>query len=296
MTYALALITLLLIIALAAVYLRHRAARIPAADQPLAGVIPVPGEPARGPPLPVVLVHGLFGFDRIGTLHYFRGIARHLESLGCHAHAVRLPRVASVPARAAKLVELIDKLGHPRVDLICHSLGGLDARYALSKLGLAARVRALVTIGTPHHGTPIADLLALRPLARARATLARLGLPIEALDWLTTWRLRALNAELADVAGVRYASVVTATDDRARVHPLLRATHLYLARAHGASDGLVPRASQIWGEVIAEAEIDHWAQIGWSGDHDAGELLVRALARLDALPPGARPRELAAAS
>ena len=131
MTAALALIAVLLVIAVAVVALRRRAA--PGIEpQPLEGVVPVPGEPARGPPLPVILVHGLFGFDRIGVVHYFRGIATHLETLGCHAHAVRLPRAASVPQRARRLVELIERLGHPRVDLIAHSLGGLDARYALA--------------------------------------------------------------------------------------------------------------------------------------------------------------------
>ena len=91
-------------------------------------------------------------------LHYFRGIVRHLETLGCHAHAVRLPAAASVPERAQMLVDKIDAMAHDRVDIIAHSLGGLDARYALSRLGLARRVRALVTVGTPHHGTPLADL------------------------------------------------------------------------------------------------------------------------------------------
>ena len=49
----------------------------------------------------MILVHGFFGFDRIGVpgvkLHYFRGIVKHLEAQGCHAHAVRLPPAASVP-------------------------------------------------------------------------------------------------------------------------------------------------------------------------------------------------------
>ena len=118
---------------------------------------PVLAAPRPGGPLPVILVHGLFGFDHIGIpgarLHYFRGIVQHLESLGCHAHAVRLSPAASVPDRAKQLVAKIEALGHDRVDIIAHSLGGLDARYALTHLGLAARVRSLVTVGTPHRGT-----------------------------------------------------------------------------------------------------------------------------------------------
>src|SRR5437763_16844198 len=73
----------------------------------IVGVEPIPGLVGRGGPLPVILVHGLFGFDRIGLpgarLHYFRGLVDHLATLGCHAHAVRLPGAASVPERARVL-------------------------------------------------------------------------------------------------------------------------------------------------------------------------------------------------
>lgn len=102
-----------------------------ASDAEIAGIVPIPGQVERGAPLPVVLVHGLFGFDRIGIpgarFDYFHGIAKHLETLGCHAHAVRLPVAASVPERAREVVSAIEALPHARIDLIAHSLGGLDA-------------------------------------------------------------------------------------------------------------------------------------------------------------------------
>src|SRR4030095_5044800 len=99
MVVAIALVVLLLVVALIAI---RRWRKLPlTSDRAVerTGVIPIPGHVERGPPLPVVLVHGLFGFDRIGVpgarFDYFRGIARHLENLGCHAHAVRLPGAAS---------------------------------------------------------------------------------------------------------------------------------------------------------------------------------------------------------
>jgi triacylglycerol lipase len=240
----------------------------------------------------VVLVHGLMGFDQLGVgptrVDYFRGVAQAFESAGLEVITARLSPLGGVPTRAAQLARQLEALPHDRLVVIGHSMGGLDARWAICREGLAARTAALVSIGTPHRGTPIADLLASRPVNRARRAIARLGLSSEAIDWLTTARLEILNRELPDVPGVRYASVITATADRSRVHPLLRATHAYLARAHGPSDGLVPRSSQLWGEVIAEEEIDHWAQIGWSSSHDAGAMLLRALATLGALPPDPR--------
>jgi triacylglycerol lipase len=300
-----ALVVALLVVALIAVpRWRNRAApeepAIEAAPAPLEGVVPVPGHVERGPPLPVVLVHGLFGFDRIGVpgarFDYFRGIARHLESLGCHAHAVRLPAAASVPERARELVAAIEALPHPRIDLIAHSLGGLDARYALTRLGLAGRVRSLVTVGTPHRGTPLADLALKGPLDWARRIVRALGVPLHALEWLGTDALAAFNAEVLDVPGVRYACVVGGMHRGDSFVPLaLVPAHAYLRRVAGPNDGLVPIASQYWGETLAEIEADHFAQIGWRvamrHTFDAPGLYAFVIARL-----GDAPADVAAAA
>jgi len=286
-TVALLLIALLLVVAVGLV-VRRRAAAVAPAEAPLTGLVPVPGEPPRGPPLPVVLVHGLFGFDRIGVLHYFRGIATHLESLGCHAHAVRLPRAASVPQRAARLVALIDKLGHDRVDVIAHSLGGLDARYALAKLGLASRVRSLVTVGTPHHGTPLAAIGEAGLLSPVRKAMRVLG--ISALDWLSPAALERFNAEIPNVPGVRYACVVGGIRREDTGVPLaLSPIHHYLRRVAGPNDGLVPISSQYWGETLAEIEADHFAQVGWRftarSTFDAAATYAWIVARLGDVAP-----------
>jgi triacylglycerol lipase len=273
-------------------------------EAPIEGVVPVAGPIERGPPLPVVLVHGLFGFDRIGVpgarFDYFRGIARHLEGLGCPAHAVRLPASASVPDRARELVAAIDALPHPRIDLIAHSLGGLDARYALTHLGLAHRVRSLVTVGTPHRGTPLADLAIKGPLDWARRIIGALGVPLEALEWLGTDALAAFNAQVIDVPGVRYACVVGGMHRADSVVPLaLIPAHAYLRRVAGPNDGLVPIASQYWGETLAEIEADHFSQIGWRvavrGSFDAAGLYAYVVARLGDAAPAVAPAARAAA-
>jgi triacylglycerol lipase len=276
---------LMVVAVVATVVIRRRLPRVP----PLRGVTPIPGEAERGPPLPVVLVHGLFGFDRIGVpgvkLHYFRGIVKHLESLGCHAHAVRLPAAASVPDRAKILVEKIAELGHDRVDIIAHSLGGLDARYALSKLGLGTRVRALVTIGTPHHGTPLANFATGGVTGFARKAIKKIGISLHALDWLTPAALEKFNTECPNAQGVRYACVVGGIREAGTPVALTIApVHAYLRRVSGPNDGLVPMSSQYWGETIAEIEADHWEQVGWRlrmrGTFDALALYAFIVARL----------------
>ncbi len=268
---AVAFVLLALLVAAAiaiALVVRARRRRIVVEPGELEGVSPLPGVEPRGPPLPVVLVHGLFGFDRVGLpgvkLHYFRGIVAHLEKLGCHAHAVRLPPAASVPERARILADKIDALPHDRVDVIAHSLGGLDARYALARYELGRKVRSLVTIGTPHRGTPLADLASNGPLGLARKAIGALGIPLAALDWLTPAALERFNAEIPDAPDVRYACVVGGIRDAATSVPLAIApVHAYLRRAAGANDGLVPIDSQYWGETLAEIEADHFEQVGW---------------------------------
>src|SRR3954452_13194175 len=115
--------------------------------------------PARRAPRlrhPVVLAHGVLGFDEIavaGRKHrYFRNIAEQLGSLGAGFHSPRGPPAAPVSVRAGRLVALVRELPGKRVNVIAHSMGGLDARFAIAQLGLADRVASLVTIGAPHHG------------------------------------------------------------------------------------------------------------------------------------------------
>jgi triacylglycerol lipase len=162
-------------------------------------------------------------------------------------------------------------------------MGGLDARYAISRLGLAAKVVSLTTIGTPHRGTPLADvgteLLGERLGLRRLAGALRLG--TEAFYALTTARMAAFNAEVPDMRGVAYGSWVAAFEahDRA-LHPLLLPGYLYLARREGPNDGLVPAASQRWGEVLGTVEADHWAQVGWSSRFDAQALYASLFEQL----------------
>jgi triacylglycerol lipase len=274
---------------------RHASVPLAAAPQPEPQPEPHP-EPGDGSTV-VVLVHGILGFGSIGLgrarVHYFRRVARRLEGRNVDVMVARLPMLGGVPARGLALLAQLDRLPHPRIVLVAHSLGGLDARWALARGALGGRVKTLITIGTPHRGTPIADALARGAAVWLRRALARIGLGSDGVDWLTTERLATFNREVPDVDGVTYASIVCASSDGRRVHPLLRVTHGFLA-AHGPSDGLVPATSQAWGQVVAEAEVDHWGQIGWSGRHDAAALVERALDVVRALPPGPTVRALTA--
>lgn len=229
---------------------------------------------------PIVLAHGVFGFDQIEVggkrRSYFAGVPERLLAMGIEVHRPVVPPVASVANRAEKLAEAIRALPAKRVNVIAHSMGGLDARYAIARLGVADQIASLTTIGTPHLGTPLADVGMLL-LGGLKGLFKRLNL--EAFQDLTRERMTAFNREIADSPGVAYASVIGCTE-RTDMHPLLWVGHLYLNECAGANDGVVPASSQRWGEVVQEVQADHWAQIGWCSYFDAPsfyEQLVREL-------------------
>jgi len=274
---ALGLAALLAAAALAAWLLWRRARRPP----------PRKRRPRREakPRYPVVLCHGLFGFDEIevvgGRHAYFRGVPARLEKSSWQVSLARVPGAASVRLRAHELAECVRTVEAPRVNIVAHSMGGIDARYAISRLGLAKRVASLVTVGAPHRGTPIADLgQGLAAWLGLRFALERAGVGLDALRDLTVARMEAFNAEVPDAPGVAYGSVVGVARRTLQTNPLLVPTWLYLKARAGDNDGMVPAASQRWGEVLAEIEADHWAQIGWSRHFDAAEFYARLMREL----------------
>ncbi|HET8538273.1 MAG TPA: alpha/beta fold hydrolase [Anaeromyxobacter sp.] len=237
------------------------------------------------PRYPVVLAHGLLGFDeiRVGRARhdYFRGVSDRLERDGCVVHRCRVARTASIAARAAELAAFVRALPAPRVNLVAHSMGGLDARYALARLGLSRSVASLTTVGSPHRGTPLADLgSGLARSAAVGTALARIGMNVEALHDLTTDRMADFNSAVRDARGVMYASVVGAPRGRRTVTPILVPTWLWLGGEGLPNDGMVPAASQRWGDVVFEIEADHFAQIGWSRRFDAAEFYAELLREL----------------
>ena len=238
---------------------------------------------APRPRYPVVLAHGFFGFDEVrigGAAHgYFRGVRERLERDGWTVHSASVAKTASIAARAAELAGFVRAVPARRVNVVAHSMGGLDARYAISELGLGDKVASLTTVGTPHLGTPLADAGARTPLL---AALARMGIEVDAIHDLTTDRMAEFNRAVPDRPGVAYASVVGAARRKRDVNPLLLPTFVWLGERAGPSDGVVPARSQRWGEVLREIEADHWAQIGWAGSRrfDAAEFYAELLREL----------------
>ncbi len=223
------------------------------------------------PSAPIVLAHGLAGFSqiavrRLGVATYFRGIPEHLASLGCRVVVTHVPPLGSVASRAEALRRnVLDEVGAARFHVVAHSMGGLDTRHAITHLGLADRVIALVTLGTPHRGSPVADRVfeIARRLGVGDA-LRRSGLGRGALEDLRTDTCGAWSRSTPDAPGVRYLSVAGVKPRDEMIYGL-RFTHDVIAPLEGVNDGLVSARSAAWGEVLPRWDCDHVNLVGWTG-------------------------------
>ena len=216
-------------------------------------------------PKRIVFLHGFAGFSELGVWRlksaYFRGVDRRLRARGIEPVFLRVSPFASIMVRAAELAAAVRALGPGENHLVAHSMGGLDARFALSHLGLHEHVASLVTVATPHRGTPIADLgsRVLRASRYIERTMASV------LD-LTTERMAIFEAETPDVAHVHYACVVASPKRGVLgVGPWLLPTYTFLRRVAGDNDGVVPVSSQRRGRELGHIDADHWGSVGWGG-------------------------------
>lgn len=158
-----------------------------------------PPSPKDGAPYPVVLVHGMAGFEKLGVgpveTPYWAGIVSDLKKRGEAVFVTVTPPFDTSEARAASLAEQIDAIleltGKEKVNIIAHSQGGLDARVLVSPAGLgyASKVATVSTISTPHRGSRVAD--AVLGLVK--------GVPSSIIDDLTGTLLRLVQRGAYDI-------------------------------------------------------------------------------------------------
>ena len=101
-------------------------------------------------------LHGFLGFSRWGPIEYFRGVRKMLLRSGIRPLIPELPPAGSIAMRAEALARELFSTDASAFALVGHSMGGLDARYLITHLDPDRRVKSLLTIATPHRGTPMA--------------------------------------------------------------------------------------------------------------------------------------------
>jgi triacylglycerol lipase len=235
-------------------------------------------------PYPIVLAHGICRFDLLMDMafdmdaggddrfHYFRGIRSFLESQGYTVYCTHVSWAAGVETRAAELRDELARITrdftrHPKVHIIAHSMGGLDARRMIFNYRMQDRVASLATISTPHLGTSFADS-GLSRLNRVIDIVGGLGLDLTGFRDLT----RPACAEFNEVAeafelsnGVRYRTYAGVADEEDVFVPL-RLSWRIVNREEGPNDGLVSVRSAKWRDELfgGTFEGDHRNETGWA--------------------------------
>ncbi|OAQ22552.1 alpha/beta-hydrolase [Linnemannia elongata AG-77] len=229
--------------------------------------------PAR---LPIVLCHGFSGFDSLGKnpdfrFDYWYGVREALDEIGACVHTARVPPFSGIQNRAEALRSYIERtVPHgSELNLIGHSMGGLDCRYLISHLQSPHfKVRSLTTLGTPHRGSPFADYVMSDIVGRARLEtfwklLGLVGIERGAAENLTTYYLNnEFNPNTPNQPGVSYFSYAGSFEPG--LFSRFRFPWQVIMDREGPNDGLVSVKSAQWGEYIRTIpNADHMDLMNW---------------------------------
>jgi triacylglycerol lipase len=238
------------------------------------GIVPRmshPGEfrPSRGEMLsrhPIVFCHGMLAFSMLkmqipDNYNCFSILRQPLRDRGYRVFFPQVHPTSGVAERAAQLREQILRWTDDPVNLIAHSMGGLDARYMTSQLGMADHVVSLTTVGTPHSGSYLADWFLTNYRKRVPLLLAleAFGFNVDGFKSCRPAICREFNVNTPDVPTVGYFSY-GGDVPQSRLSPFLRRAWHILAQVEGPNDGMVSVASARWGEYLGTVHADHFAQ------------------------------------
>lgn len=110
---------------------------------------------------PIVLVHGLFGFDSILGIEYWYRIPEEIRRSGADVHVAQVSAANSTELRGEQLARQVEEIlaatGAGKVNLIGHSHGSPTARYVAS--AYPDMVASVTSVGGANHGAPLADIL-----------------------------------------------------------------------------------------------------------------------------------------
>lgn len=213
---------------------------------------------------PILLVHGVF-FRDFRFPNYWGRIPGELIKNGAKIYYGNHQSASSIAESAKELSErikeIVQKSGCEKVNIIAHSKGGLDCRYALSHCDISENVASLTTINTPHHGCTFADyLLGKVPVSTQRhiesaynSSMKRLGDSnpdfMSAVKDLTSSRVSQLEPELcSSFPGIFCQSVGSRLNKATHGKFPLNFTYPLVKYFDGANDGLVAQSSMNWGE------------------------------------------------
>lgn len=225
----------------------------------------------------IVLAHGLFGFGDLlpgfQLVNYFNEVAKKLAQPDLKFIAPQVNPIGSIQDRGDALAESILKHTTPDdpVHIIAHSMGGLDARHVIThRDDVSPRISTLVTIGTPHRGSPVADALVDKtgPLFNQLPQIVTEALAKHAgaIENLTTRFCAGFNTDTPDVGRVRYFNVAGDASRGGEELVLLKLAAKIGNITGEINDGVVTKISALRDRNthLDDWPVDHLGEIGWS--------------------------------
>ena len=203
---------------------------------------------------PLLLVHGIF-FRDFEHLNYWGRIPNELINNGATIyygnHSSSLSVKESAKEIAERIKEIIKETNCEKVNVIAHSKGGLDTRYAISNLGMDKYIASLTMINTPNHGCVFADYLLNKAPNSLKNTVAnsynfalkKLGDKepnfLEGVSDLTSTRVEELNKIIKKSDKVYYQAFGSVLKKATGGRFPLNLTNNFVKYFDGKNDGLV---------------------------------------------------------
>ena len=209
---------------------------------------------------PLVMVHGVL-FRDLKYFNYWGRIPKELIRYGAAVYYGNQEAAGTIVTNAEdlrkKILEITEETGCQKVNIIAHSKGGLDSRYAISMLNMEKYVASLTTICTPHYGCKFVDLtyklpdIIYRLIAKIIDSIfSKLG--DKNPDFYTTARQfsthtsKDFNEKVKDSPLVYYQSYMAKMKNLFS-DTILTFTYSIIKRLEGDNDGLVSAGSAVWG-------------------------------------------------
>lgn len=214
---------------------------------------------------PLLMIHGIF-FRDWKYFNYWGRIPKELTDNGACIyygnHNSSLPVEQSAAEIRQRIVDIVQETGCEKVNIIAHSKGGIDSRYAISCLDADKHVASLTTINTPHRGSSLSAKLVEKTPEKVVAAIGnnyekiftKLGDDqcdfCSSVNELSMEQCVELNKKMIDCKGVFYQSVGSKMGSSFSAFLPLSAGHAITHKLDGDNDGLVATSSMAWGKFL----------------------------------------------
>lgn len=228
---------------------------------------------------PVFFCHGFGAFGSLMQPSPLHHPCMLMRERGIIAFAPNITPYASIEIRAADWVQLIrqvcEQYGFRKLNIIAHSMGGLDIRYALANTDIIKNIASVTTVSTPHKGTYLADFVLKTPdkitekLGELADWLGNNVFPseksnaLEAVEQLSRHYIQEVfnpATPLPDIPAFSYSAAVGKATDYS-LNPIFLFQNNLIYEQEGINDSFVSVESSAWAEHLGTVPLSHTNQI-----------------------------------